>query len=82
MPSSGLLTDTNIQPDTDHRALPEGYGETMAAMLPRDPNWMFVYWEITGNSKARIANEHGPDIYQKSRQVLRIHDMANGGGGL
>ena len=81
MPSSGLLTDKNIQPDTDHGALPKGYGETMAAMLPRDPNWMFIYWEITGNSKASIVNEHGPDIYQKSRQVLRVHDMSNAGGG-
>ena len=76
MPSSGRITDKNIQPDADHKALPQGYGETMAALMPRDPNWMFIYWEITPNSKARVSREHGPDVFEKSRQVLRVYDAA------
>lgn len=81
MPSSGLLIEKNVLPGTDHDPLPEGYGETMAAMLPRDANWMFVYWEITGATKARIARENGPDIFEKARQVLRVHNVSNPAGG-
>ncbi|HCC46907.1 MAG TPA: hypothetical protein DEQ38_02130 [Elusimicrobia bacterium] len=80
MPSSGSLADKNIQPDADSKALPEGYGTTMAALLPRDPNWMFTYWEVTPASKARLAREHGADIFEKGRQVLRVYDMAHTDG--
>ena len=77
MPSSGALLDKNIQPDSESAALPQEYGVTMAALMPRDPNWMFVYWEITPNSKARLARERGHDIFEKGRQVLRVYDLAH-----
>lgn len=77
MPSSGALLDKNIQPDSGSASLPQEYGVTMAALMPRDPNWMFVYWEITPNSKARLAREHGHDIFEKGRQVLRVYDIAH-----
>jgi len=77
MPSSGALLDKNIQPDSESAALPQEYGVTMAALMPRDPNWMFVYWEITPNSKARLARERGHDIFEKGRQVLRVYDIAH-----
>ncbi|HBB67304.1 MAG TPA: hypothetical protein DCZ93_08395 [Elusimicrobia bacterium] len=77
MPTSGVITDKNIQPDAGADALPLDYGVTMAALMPRDPNWMFVYWEITPNSKARLARERGHDIFEKGRQVLRVYDMAH-----
>lgn len=80
MPSSGVIADKNIQPDSESAALPQEYGVTMAALMPRDPNWMFVYWEITPNSKARLAREHGPDLFEKGRQVLRVYDLAHGDG--
>jgi len=81
MPSSGVIAGKNIEADSANKALPDGYGVTMAALLPRDPNWMFIYWEITDNSKARIAREHGHDIFEKSKQVLRVHDLATAEGG-
>jgi hypothetical protein len=63
------------QPDSDYKSLPESYGNTEAALLPRDPNWMFIYWEITDNSKANIAKEHGHDVFEKARHVLRVYDV-------
>lgn len=47
----------------------------MASALPRDPNWIFVYWEITPASRERLIRAHGADIFESSRQVLRVHDM-------
>jgi len=52
----------------------------MAALIPRDPDWMFIYWEITADSKAYIAREHGPDIFEKSRQMVRVYDTASAAG--
>ncbi|OGR42276.1 MAG: hypothetical protein A2X35_00805 [Elusimicrobia bacterium GWA2_61_42] len=48
----------------------------MAALLPRDPNWMFLYWEITPSVKAGLAREHGADIFEKSRPVARVYDAS------
>lgn len=81
MPSSGSIDDRNNQPDSGHGELPAGYGETMAALLPRDPNWMFIYWEISPGSRARIVRENGPDVFEKSRQVLRVYDTGSAGAG-
>lgn len=70
----------NTRPDADSGSLPQGYGETMAAGLPRDPNWMFVYWEITAAAKARLARERGHGVFERGRQVLRVHHLARTGG--
>jgi len=51
MTSSGQINKNNSAPEAEHKALPENYGITEASLLPRDPNWMFIYWEITENSK-------------------------------
>ena len=75
MTSSGQMGNKSQQPDSDYKSLPESYGNTEAALLPRDPNWMFIYWEITDNSKANIAKEHGHDVFEKARHVLRVYDV-------
>ncbi len=80
MTSSGQLNNKNNQPDSDYKSLPESYGNTEAALLPRDPNWMFIYWEITDNSKALIAREHGHDVFEKARHVIRVYDVSANDG--
>ncbi|MBI5745361.1 MAG: DUF4912 domain-containing protein [Elusimicrobia bacterium] len=79
MTSSGQMKKTNTAPAEEHKALPEGYGTTEAALMPRDPNWMFIYWEITENSKAETRKKHGADVFQKGRQVIRVYDVTMGG---
>ena len=78
MTLSGKLTTNNSQPDSGHKSLPESYGSTEAALLPRDPGWMFVYWDITDASKARIAGEHGGDVFKKAGSVIRVYETASG----
>ncbi|OGR41864.1 MAG: hypothetical protein A2X35_11165 [Elusimicrobia bacterium GWA2_61_42] len=78
MTSSGQIKKDNTAPEPEHKALPEGYGTTEAALLPRDPNWMFIYWEITENSKKNICRSHGEDVFQKGRQVIRVYDVTGG----
>ncbi|MDQ7773824.1 MAG: DUF4912 domain-containing protein [Elusimicrobiales bacterium] len=84
MTSSGNIKPGSTQPDSAHRALPEGYGETEAVLLPRDPNWMYLYWEITEHTRGEARKAHGDNIFDTSLQVVRVYDMsgaegANGG---
>lgn len=64
-------------PAPDRKALCEGYGSTEAILLPRDPSWMFVYWEITENSKKEACRLHSADIFLKGRQVIRVHEASS-----
>ena len=79
MASSGHIKKQNNDSVSDYRSLPEGYGVTEASLLPRDPNWMFIYWEVTADSKAEVCRKHGQDIFQKSRQVIRVYDVTGVG---
>jgi len=81
MTSSGRINKENTGPDPDNGSLPDGYGTTEAILLPRDPNWMFIYWEITENSIQEASRVHGPDLFEKSRQVIRVHQAASPDGG-
>jgi len=76
MTSSGQIKTSNTTPEAAHKALPEGYGTTEAALLPRDPNWMFIYWEITENSMKNLRRDHGDDVLKKGRQVIRVYDVS------
>jgi len=80
MTSSGQINKDNNSPEADYKALPEGYGTTEAALLPRDPNWMFIYWEITENSRKNTCKKYGDDVFQKGRQVIRVYDMTGEDG--
>ncbi len=80
MTSSGQIEKGNNFPEDEHKALPEGYGTTEAALLPRDPNWMFLYWEISENSRKNLRKEHGEDLFLKSKQIIRVYDVSDGDG--
>jgi hypothetical protein len=80
MTSSGQINNKNTAPEAEHKALPENYGTTEAALLPRDPNWMFIYWEITENSRKNLCKTHGEDLFQKGRQVIRVYDVSAADG--
>lgn len=40
---------------------PETYGVDEIAVFPRDPGWLFLYWEITGNGWQRARAALGGD---------------------
>ena len=54
--------------------VPWGYGEDRVTALPRDPDWLFVYWELTDDAldQARKAlGKSGLNAWCS----LRIHDV-------
>jgi len=80
MTSSGRIKKESTAPASESGSLPAGYGTTEAVLLPRDPNWMFIYWEITENSRKEVCRVHGTDIFQKGRHVIRVHQASTTGG--
>ena len=52
--------------------LAEEYGDTRLILLPRDPEWMFAYWEI--NQQIRNALEI-PRHEHDRRMVIRAYDI-------
>jgi hypothetical protein len=56
-------------------SLPESYGTTEAYILPRDPFWLFMYWEVAENSVKAVKSQHGDDIFRISKSVVRIYDI-------
>jgi len=56
--------------------LPSNYGDTKIVMLPRDPVWIYLYWEISDASKKSAAEKYGND-FNSSALVLRIYDVTD-----
>jgi hypothetical protein len=56
--------------------LPASYGDTKAVLLPRDPVWIYIYWEISQNMKDSLAGKFGAD-FNPSSTVLRIYDVTD-----
>lgn len=51
--------------------LPSGYGESRIVLMPRDPQWAYVYWDV--------PNEHKEDLRRQGGQqlALRIYDVTD-----
>ncbi|OQA91543.1 MAG: hypothetical protein BWY26_00870 [Elusimicrobia bacterium ADurb.Bin231] len=65
----------NIYIDTGY-PLPEKYNEDIIVVLPRDPYWIFVYWEINDDTIKRITNGYSAAALKQSEIVLRLHAVA------
>lgn len=51
--------------------LPDGYGESRIMLMPRDPQWAFVYWDIPNEHKAIARAQGGIQL------ALRICDVTD-----
>lgn len=60
--------------------LPETYGKDEVAILTKDPQWYFVYWEVTEGGEASAREQLGPSG-AGARLVLRLFTTLTGPGG-
>lgn len=65
--SEGVLGD-------DGPAMPRGYGEDKLVAMPRGPDSLFVYWDLTGSESARIRRRIGGAC----EWILRVSDAETG----
>ena len=58
--------------------LPETYGRDEVGILTKDPQWYFVYWEVTKSGEATAREQLGPSG-EGARLVLRLFTTLIGG---
>src|SRR3989344_2170041 len=51
--------------------IPQGYGQTCVVLMPRDPSWMFCYWELTEATANELKSRYGEDIFSRAAPTLR-----------
>ncbi|MBN2723218.1 MAG: DUF4912 domain-containing protein [Deltaproteobacteria bacterium] len=57
--------------DKDLPDLPMGYGDGTIHLMPRDPRWLFCYWDISEDTRAHSGK------YSGGRLFLRLHDVTH-----
>ncbi len=51
--------------------LPEGYGDSRIVMLPRDPQWSYVYWDVPNDYRESKRQQGGTQL------ALRLYDITD-----
>jgi hypothetical protein len=73
---SSKMQGTNKSRQEKNSGLPSSYGETKAVMLPRDPIWIYVYWEINNDTFEQVKSKYGQN-FDNSGLTLRIYDVTD-----
>ena len=60
----------------DTTGLPSAYNDTKIVILPRDPVWLFVYWEIPQSKIDELKSAYGHE-FDSSRLVVRVYDVTD-----
>jgi uncharacterized protein len=83
MPQSGLMSSVAksgslplamaelASVDQDLADLPGGYGDSRIVMLPRDPQWSYVYWDVPNEQRAVMRSQGGQQL------ALRLFDVTD-----
>ncbi|MHC4712068.1 MAG: DUF4912 domain-containing protein [Planctomycetota bacterium] len=53
--------------------LPHEYGQDRITVMVRDPNWLYVYWDLSGGARDRLAS-----VAAGGAWVLRVHNLDEG----
>jgi len=56
--------------------IPELYSEDRIAVLPRDPHWVFIYWDLSGEKLKKISSEFLQGKPEMLRFVLRLKTVS------
>ena len=60
--------------DREPAELPRSYGEDTIVLLPRDPWWLFAYWEVTPSTRVQALRVLGGEA-EGASEVLRVYDV-------
>ena len=68
-PTDGSIDLSSI--DDGLPPLPDGYGESRIVLMPRDPQWAYLYWDIPHTHKENLRRQGG------ERLALRLYDVTD-----
>ena len=58
--------------------IPLHYGRDRITALVRDPNCLYVYWELEGPRRDQVIREHGGNVMRDASWMLRLHTDGDG----
>lgn len=56
--------------------VPSWDNEIKVVLLPKDPNWLFAYWEFPEEKKSLFIQEFGHELWERSVPVLKIVNVS------
>ena len=76
---SASVNDNRIKPHyTFSSDIPDMYNETYICALPRNPDWLYVYWEISPATIQQLKNRLG-EHYTDPQSLLRLVQLEKSG---
>ena len=60
-----------VEPESQFK-LPDSYGRDLVVAMPRDPYWIYVYWEITEGTLSHALRSLGR-AQLNARRILRVY---------
>jgi len=73
--SSATLVRPVVKDPQAEIDVPTGYGKTESYLLPKDPAWMFLFWEITQGTFDYLRSQYGEETLKQARTIIRLHDV-------
>lgn len=61
-------------PFFDGDPLPDSYNEDTLVLMPKNPQWVYAYWEITQSKIDGLKNIYGDKI-NNARPTIRVYDI-------
>ena len=55
--------------------IPASYGKTESFLLPKDPAWLFLFWEITAATIECIKSQYSADLLNAAKTIIRLYDV-------
>ena len=77
--SSATLVRPVVKDPQAEMDVPFGYGKTESYLLPKDPAWMFLFWEITQGTFDYLKSQYGEETLRNARTIIRLHDVTGVG---
>ena len=75
--SSGAVVKPLVRDRQTEADVPSGYGKTESYLLPKDPAWMFLFWEITQSTLDFIRSQYNESVLKHARTIIRLHDVTD-----
>lgn len=67
---------SEVQTDNKYH-LPYIYNNSRVVLMARDPNCLFAYWELSGDSKDSFIREFGAELWEKTVPVLKVTNVSD-----
>jgi len=57
--------------------IPDSYNETYMRAIPRDPQWVFAFWEISDETRRDLRSNIGESGFASAKRIVRLLDVTD-----